>query len=372
MKFIIPVVILVAGFIAMKVLLGFRTDPPRRVSDPAPKIVETTVIKLGPVRSSITALGRVKTVQPVELFSEVSGNLLEGDIPFQPAQSFSEGDLLIKIDDRQTKLQINSAKSDLLTALATALPEIKLESPSEYKIWQEYFDRFDFDRTMDELPQTTNPKIKLFISRFGVYKLYFTIRDLEIKLEKHYFRAPFKGSIVSTNLSVGSTARNGTLLGEIFNLDDLEIEMPIPVSDIRWIDPGGSVELTASVLNDVGRGKIKRIGETIDTRTQTVQVFVSIEEPFPPGLLAGQFFEARIPGRTIEDAISIPGKAVYGEKYVYLVQNGRLDYREVSIARRETDSVIINDGLADGDTLVVELLQGVAAGMPAMAKDRSP
>ena len=56
------------------------------------------------------------------------------------------------------------------------------------------------------------------------------------------------------------------------------------------------------------------------------------------------------------------------EHYVYLIENGKLIRREVSIARHEKNSVIIDEGLSNGDTLVVELLQGVAPGMPAKSR----
>ena len=53
---------------------------------------------------------------------------------------------------------------------------------------------------------------------------------------------------------------------------------------------------------------------------------------------------------------------------MYVIKNGRLDYREVHVAFRETDHVFVDSGIANGDTLVVELLQGVAPGQFAEAK----
>ena len=85
-------------------------------------------------------------------------------------------------------------------------------------------------------------------------------------------------------------------------------------------------------------------------------------------MINGIFLKAVIPGRTIPNAVSVPNRAVYNESYVYLVQNGKLVYKQVKIARRQMDSVIVSDGIAAGDTLVIELLQGVASGMPAITR----
>ena len=188
---------------------------------------------------------------------------------------------------------------------------------------------------------------------------------MEIRLEKHYFYAPFDGSIVSTSLRTGSTARIGNLLGEIINLEQMEVEVQVPVVDVQLIDANGSVKLTSTEIPGQWTGKISRIGKAIDSRTQSVQVFISVDmhPKFPQ--FEGVFFEADIPGKSIDNAFSIPRRAVYNEKNVYLVSNGKLEYREVRVAREETESIIINGGLENGDTLVVEMLQGIAPGMPA-------
>jgi len=363
-----PIGILVIGFILMQVLLSLRSEPPRRIPQARAKIVKADVVQLNPVASSIIAFGRLITAQPVVLYSEVNGVLMPGDVTFQPAQSFQKGDLLLKVDDRQARLELNSAKSDLLTALAIVLPEIKVDFPEEYQIWQAYFDKFTFDNKLETLPETKNQKIKLYLSRFNVFKLYFQVRNLEILLNKHYFYAPFSGSIVSADLRVGSTARGGTRLGELINLENLEVEVPVPSPDIRWIDRDRPVLFTSTEIEGEWKGRIKRIGKTIDQRTQSLQVFMTVNKNGEEGLYNGVFLRAEIPGLVIPNSFVIPRKALYNEKYVYLIKQGRLDYREVEIARKEADSIILTGGIQNGDTLVTDVLQGVAPGMPASVR----
>jgi multidrug efflux pump subunit AcrA (membrane-fusion protein) len=71
----------------------------------------------------------------------------------------------------------------------------------------------------------------------------------------------------------------------------------------------------------------------------------------------------------IDSAFAIPTKAVYEDKYVYVIEGHKLAVREIEIPRREIDRIIVNGGLRSGDTLVVEIMQGVAPGMPARPKD---
>lgn len=365
---LIPVLLILVGILIMFGLFSLRSDPPKAPVVLRPKIVDIYVANLTDIPSEITGLGRLTSAQPLVLYSEVSGTVMNGNIPFQPAQFFKKGDLIVKIDDRQTQLDINSAKSDFLNALASVLPEIKVDFPKEYEMWQFYFNQCDVYSALPELPETQNQKIKLFLSRFNVYKLYFTIRNLEIRLEKHFFYAPFSGSIIVADLRVGSTTRNGSRLGEIINLDNLEVEVPLPAEDIAWIDRTRTVTLTSVELGKTWKGNITRIGNSIDLRTQSVSIFVRLDPSAISEVFEGIFLQVQIKGQKVKNAISIPRRALYSDNYVYFIRNGRLDYQQIKIARRETNSVIVSGGISEGDTLVTEVLQGVTSGMLARPK----
>jgi RND family efflux transporter MFP subunit len=195
------------------------------------------------------------------------------------------------------------------------------------------------------------------------------VQNLEILLEKHFFFASFNGSIVSANLRVGSTARSGSLLGEIINLEEMEVVVPVEAANLHWIDHEKPVTFRSSEVPGRWTGKISRIGSDINARTQTVEVYIEVDNGQTASLLNGVFLKAHIPGRKVDKSIEIPAKAVYEDRYVYLITDGILTQREVKIVRRELDRIIIDGGLENGDTLVVEIMQGVAPGMPARSKN---
>ena len=365
----IPLLILLAGVLSFFFFASFRERPPRRTPEEMVKVVEVEPVQLRDIPAEIVAYGRVISAQPVILYSEVTGMLEQGAVPFKPGQQFRRGDLLVKVDTRQIVLDINTTKSELLTALAGVLPEIKIDFPDQYRIWQDYFNRCTFDRPVPELPQAANQKIKLYLSRFNVYKLYFTIRDLEIMYEKHFFCAPFEGSIATADLRIGSNVRPGTKIGEIINLEMLEASLPVPAEDVPWIDHQQPVQLTSAEIPGSWQGRITRIGTTIDTKTQTVQVYVTVDHNFGDGLYDGVFVKAIITGRTIPRAVIVPRRAIYEEQFVYVVRNGVLDYRNVGIARKQPDAVVVTSGLAEGELLVTQMLQGVYSGMRARPRN---
>jgi len=367
-RIVAPVLILMVSLLAMWGLLSLKKDPPRRPPEEHTKVVETTVVQMQPVQTRIIAFGRVTSSQPVTLVSEVAGILETGDIPFKPGQSFSKGDLLVKIDDRQARLNLNSALSDLMTALASVLPEIKVDFPEEYQQWLDFFNSCNFDERTGPLPETDNSKVKLFLSRFHVHKLYFSVMNLEIVLDKHHLRAPFDGSIVSTALRVGSSARNGSLLAKIIGLEQMEVIVSLDAKDVEWVDRTQRVQFSSTERSGSWFGKIIRIGSAIDNITQTIPMTVLMENRPDAELADGVFLEASVNGLSIADAQTVPPKAIYQDRYVYLIVDGKLEYRAVDILRREPDRVIVRGGLENGETLVVEIMQGVAAGMPARSR----
>ncbi len=367
-SYLYPIVILVAGVVLMKFFSSFKKEQQRKQLVIHPKNVIVKIADPRQIRASVSAYGKAQSTRPIAIISEVTGVMEKGDIPFLPAQRFRKGQLLFKIDDRQIRYDLNSLKSDFLNALASVLPEIKLDFPEDYQRFQRYFDHCNFEDKLPPLPETRNQKIKLFLTRFNVYKLYYSIQKQEILLQKHYFYAPFSGSILSADLRVGSTARAGSKIGQIINLDKLEVETPLPVEDIQWIKKGSFVTLYSAELNERWQGKIKRIGSAIDERTQTIPLYIAVSGGKIEDLYNGIFLTVNIPGKTVDNAETIQRKAVYEDHYIYLIKNGKLKYTPVNIVRKESSRVIITSGIQKGDTLVTEILQGVADGMPAKAR----
>ncbi len=352
----------------MNWLISLKKKTPKQEPVITSKIVATEIVNLQPIISQIQLFGRAATSSPVQLNSEVTGVLEKGDIEFKVSEEFSKGDLLCKIDDRQAKYSLNSAKSDLLNALANMLPEIKTEFPTEFDIWQTYFNQSNFESKIAPLPKVTHDKIHLYLSRFNGYKLYYNALNLEIILDKYYFYAPFDGSITSTNIQVGSSVRAGTQIGEIINIADMEIAVPVETKNILWVDQDKDVLVRASEFSKEWTGTVTRIGSSIDPKTQTVDIFVKVNQETNNRLLNNVFVEVQFQGKPVEDAFAIPPMALYENSFVYLLKNGKLLKQNVNLIRRENNRVIIKDGINTGDTIVVEAMQGVASGMSASSK----
>lgn len=360
-KVVIVLATIGIGYFFLHFLSSFREEQPRKKPAPVVKVVESEVIFPRDLVSEIEAMGKVRTAQPVILYSEVAGILIKGDINFTTGSVFRKGDLLISIDDRQMIAELNTLKSDLMNSVSLVLPEIKLDFPEEYNKWVNYFNSIKFGEPISELPEVSNNKIKVFLTRFNVYKLFYQIKNSELKHEKHYFYAPFNGSVVSADLREGASVRSGNKIGEIINLSSLEIEVPVPLNDLKWLNLNIPVKIFSNHSGKTYQGKISRKASFIDERTQSVTHFITLNgtSDFFDGLFVNVIF----PGRKIENAVKIPSRAIYQSKFAYFIESGKLDYRSLDIVKKEKDSVIAVSGFEKGDTIVTALMQGVTEGM---------
>jgi len=80
-------------------------------------------------------------------------------------------------------------------------------------------------------------------------------------------------------------------------------------------------------------------------------------------LKPGMFVTVRIQGRQVENVHRLPRHLIHDGETVYLAADNQLSVRPVTILRRFKKSVLISDGLSDGDLVVTTPLSGAVTGM---------
>ncbi len=364
MTFGIPVIIILVALAIAMIMINGKEAPERRPSKTRSLAVKVALAEPRTLRSEIKAYGTLESAREYDLVAEVGGILEGGDIPFLPGQSFNEGQVLIRVDERPVLYKLAQLKSAFMSSLARLIPELEIDFPEAAAPWHAYFADFEIEGDLDDLPQVEDEKIKLYLARYSIYQGFYDIRAQELLLSKAVLRAPFRGVIAETNLRLGASVMTGGRLGRILSLEDLELEVDLPVSETSWLDSKAKVALSSSNGNWIGH--VLRIGAVIDQATQTLPVYVGIDGANVP--VAGSFLEARFSTREVESALRVPRSALHGENGIYLLEDGRLALREMEIARLEDDSVILSSGFSTGDSIIVEALEGVVPGMPAKAR----
>jgi len=356
---IISILVLAAGVIGFIYISKMKKAPKRRVNQ-TKVIAPYLVVKNQTVPLIITSSGQVKAKDRIDIFSEVNGVLLPSKKDFRAGVTFNKGELMIRIDDSEFKASLYAKRSDFENQITALLPDLKLEFPDEFDKWYNYLTSLDIDKNLKPLPKVNSKKEKFFITGRKIYSSFYSIRNLETRLEKYNIRAPFTGVVTESNVNTGTLIRAGQKIGVFSNTDVFEVGLSVSAVDANLVAVGDKVEIISPEDGTIWHGKITRINAAIDINTQTVTVFVESSEK---GLREGMFVKARIAGGSVDNVFEIPRNILIENKSIYTIQpDSSLKLITIHPVRFLDKSVIIKD-VADGTKIVSRTIPGIFPGI---------
>ena len=346
--------IIVIFVFVMKFLASLKEEPEVRRPPEIKKYVKTSPVRYGDVPTNIIAFGRVHSAQYLDLLSEVAGRMYEGQIRLKEGSRFQKGTLLFYVDDTEAALTLKSQKSNFLRDLAAIMPDLKIDFSSNYAGWEKYFSSLDIDKELPDLPAIKNEKERTFLATKGIFSSYYSIKSAEVRLKKYRYYAPFDGSISEVSLESGAYINAGTRIGRIIRTGALELRVAVETKDIAWVQPGTISEIYSDETQQSWRGEVTRISDFVNQNTQSVDVFVTIDQGRQK-IYDGQFLQAAIPARTIKDGMIIPRSIIYNGNEVFVLEDSLLKRKEVTIHRVMENEAIFS-GLKEGEEIVMEPL----------------
>lgn len=326
------------------------------------KFVKTHTIQNDTVEIRINGFGRVSSSRNITLTAEVQGVLISTGFELKPGETFSQGQLLYKINDREAQLALKARKSAFLNIMASSLADIKVDFPESASKWTAFLDNINLDNTLPELPEIKSSKEKTFLASRNVLTEYFNIKGDEERLKKYNVYAPFNGSVVDVTSEIGGIVNPGTPIATIIKTVSLEVAIPVNTSDISLVKIGNNVALFSQDKTISFEGKVSRIAQNINTNTQSIDVFISIESNEKGKLFNGMYLEASIYAGNVYDADEIPRRSLLNDGRVFIVQDSILLKKELTIVKKNKNTVIVKD-LTDNDMVVIEPVPGAVDSM---------
>jgi RND family efflux transporter MFP subunit len=194
------------------------------------------------------------------------------------------------------------------------------------------------------------------------------------QLENTVIRAPFAGVVVKKMAEVGESVAPippgvniSTASGAIVAIADLatlEVEADVSESSVARLGPDQPAEVTVEAFPENRyRARLRQVIPTADRTKATVQVKVTIldeDARLKPEMSARVTFLE--PARPAADTaatrpvVIVPGRTVASRdarSVVFEVRDGRVRMRPVATAGERDGQVVIREGLAGGEMLVV-------------------
>jgi HlyD family secretion protein len=198
------------------------------------------------------------------------------------------------------------------------------------------------------------------------------LRLAEASNENTVIRAPFTGTVLRKDAEVGEVVApsvgGGLTRGAVVTMADLstlEVEVDVNEAYIGRIAGGRPARITLDAYPDTSfRGQVRQVVPTADRQRATVQVKVSILDHdariLPEMGAKVDFLEPEQP-RSAGSApprasIRIPSAALKsdgGASFVWLVRDGRLTKRPVTVGPMSGGFLEVRSGLSGGEQLLV-------------------
>ena len=143
LRFLAGLLILFVGFFMMQGLIGMKQSPSVTLPETMARPVRTTVVLNTEVTPKIPVEGRVQAWNRIDLFAEVNGVLSLMGEDFREGKSFKEGEVILNLDDSESRSNLKSARSNYLQLVTGMLASIQVDFPERIEVWEQYVESID-------------------------------------------------------------------------------------------------------------------------------------------------------------------------------------------------------------------------------------
>ena len=380
MKQLILIIALIAGSVALaSYLIKTKPEPRKRVRQPAVPVVEVMTPKLQSYTQKIRSSGSVETNLSTNLVSEVSGKVVDVKSAFQEGNYFKKGQHLLSIDAGDYRNAIVIAKAEV----SQRTLEIKNEQ-NLARLAVRDFKLLGNNRRPGEIA-SRKPHIAAAMANLEAANI--RLKQARDNLKKTKILAPYTGRIRSTNVNIGQFISPGTLLGEVYSTDYVEVRLPLSLADYEQLKLPESYQNQQAVnkaslpkvvfsaqygsKTHQWEGSIVRASAAMDERTRQIPVIARIDDPFSkkagdntPPIKIGQFLKAEILGTQRNNVYVIPTSSTRQNREVMLYEEGKINILPIEVLTTENDSLVVSANALPADAkLIITPMPSAKTGM---------
>lgn len=359
--------VLAAGAAISAGLIAFGPKVEQAPEPPPPPMVRVVSAEPRDVRVEVRSQGETRPRTRSQLAAQVGGRIARVAPSFAAGAFFEKDDTLVWIDPADYRLAVQQARSQVAQA-RVALEQERAQAEVAREEWKE-LGRGEPSALVLRKPQLAQAQAQLEAAQAA-------LEQAKLQLARTTVRAPYAGRVRSTQADVGQFVSAGAALAEIYATDYAEVRLPVQERDLAFlpVELGysdarlGGPRVSLHSANESWQGEIVRVGGTVDPKSGLLDLYARVSDPFNrrrdahrAPLPMGLFVQARIEGRSLKGVFVLPRAALRGNE-VLVVESGRLEFREVEVARRRGDEVLVR-GLQPGAHVVVSPMDTPVAGM---------
>lgn len=279
--------------------------------------------------SSLVLTGVTAPVQEVTLKAETSGQIVS--INFNLGDYVSKGKVLVEIDDKLAKLNLDAVKLNLS----------KLED--------------EYNKTKNLYSGNAISETKVRDARIDYEKAKVTVEQAEKQLSFTKIIASQNGFIVSKSVDNGTFVGTGSPIVSIVDISRLKTIINVSETDVYKLKVGQKARIITSVFQGVEyNGKVSFVSQQGDA-SHNYAVEIVLDNKTANQLKAGTFVNVEFNFPAEHPMLLIPRTALVGsikDAKVYVVTNDEAFQRNITIGRDLSDNLEVTEGLKEGDKVV--------------------
>lgn len=298
-------------------------------------LVATQPVVTGVVNDRLSAIGDGEAIEAVTVMPQASGMIAE--ILVSSGQKVSKGDVIARLDSEEQVILRDQAAVALRSAREKAESYRNLQS----------FSRLD-----------------VLDAQIAEEQAQLQLTTAELNLKRRDIIAPIDGVIGIVGVSVGDNVTNSTAIVSLDNRSQLLVDFWAPERFAAAVKPDMPVEATSvSRPGQVFQGSVEAVDNRVDQASRTIRIRAKIDNP-EDVLRAGMSFNVvmRFPG---DQFAAVNPLAVQwdGEgSFVWQIVDNKSVKTRVTIVQRNSDQILVQGELKEGDVVAVEGLQRVREG----------
>jgi RND family efflux transporter MFP subunit len=353
----------------------------RQLSEQIPSV---NVVKAmaAPVSATLKLPGQCGAFYESTVFGRVNGYVHMWH--FDIGDRVKEGDVLATIDtpELDEQIMVAKAKRDSLVAdvtLAQANADMAGITNARFEAGapEGVVSRQDADLKKAELKVSL---AKLESAKAQVALGTADVRRLQALADFKRVVAPFDGVVTKRYTDIGDlvtagSTNNTTPLFDVCRSDKIRVFVDIPQVARPGITVGMSADITAREFpNRTFHGLVDRTSEAINPAARTLKVEVMVPNN-DDALLPGMFAEVTFLIRRSHPPVVIPAAALLlltnGPNVAVVTADDCIHMRPIEIARDLGDTIEVSHGLAENETIVLNLSNAITDGQKVTPKATS-
>lgn len=370
LRYISPLIVIILGVAVAKVLIDSRKAPPK--ADVPAKVlpVELVTARAAENEAALEVFGTVEPRRTVSLRPAVAGPVIFVHPRLLAGERIAEGEVLVRIDPRDFELAVATAEADLITAKAN----LDVERGNAAVAARE-FELLGDSIEVDEATRRLTLREPFVAQREAdVRTAEARLEQARINLTRAEVRCPFDALVLTETVEEGTTLTAGAEIATLVERSVFVTEVSVLGSRLDALSGVGSEARIHSGERSY-QGRVARVLGEVDRLGRMARVQVEIEDPLgaDPPLLLGSYVRVELPMKPLGATFALPRVALREGGVVWLMsENSTLEIKDVDVAMKRRDDVLVAAGLEGGERVVVSAIGVPIPGMALVDADEMP